>query len=305
MAFFMYLTSIHFNYIYRKPVNPMLRLPVIQLLCYLLLLTACDPNAVQPQSSFDAPFPKANKQLSNILGETVSVKSGDDTITLHISGDRKYNLITGENGDTLFYGQVSKFRELYFLSEKHNDTTYHIYAIKISRNYIYGLTNLYSQPFVLSTAILDGAHQSMVKYVSPDSTIIRLTPDKKELRKLFAAYFKNSTPDTIIPHTNKAPAYLTASKEEALTSPVDPEEYSLIKKIYPNPVKARLTIETEQAGDYTYEIINMSGNTLKTGHFKASNIQVDVADLVGGIYLLRLYNHDESLVDVTRIVKHD
>lgn len=283
----------------------MFKQPVALLLIYMLVLSACDTdNLKNPRCSFVAPFPKANKQLSNLLGETLHLKSGDDTVTLHIRSDRNNNLITRANGDTVFYGQVSKFRQLYFLTEKRNDSSYHIYAIKVSRNRIYGLNSLGFQLFFLDDAITKGFHNSMVQSVNHDSSVIRLRPDKKELRKFYSELLNNFPPDTIIQLT-PAKVVLPPAEQETVSLSEDPEEYSLIKRIYPNPVKKQLHLETEQPGEYTYEIISLSGNTIKSGSFNATSVQVNVSDIAGGIYLLRVYTRDESAVDVARIVKHD
>ncbi len=85
-----------------------------------------------PVSTFDATFPKNNKQLSKIFGKMLLIKKNSDTLFLKIASTKNDNLITdAKTGDTIFYGKVCKFREFYYFNNKVNDTSYYISAFKI------------------------------------------------------------------------------------------------------------------------------------------------------------------------------
>ena len=84
-----------------------------------------------PISTFDSSFPKNNKQLSRIFGDKLLIKNNNDTLVLKIVSNKNNNLITSENGDTIFFGKVCKYRDLYYLNHKVDDTTYYISAFKI------------------------------------------------------------------------------------------------------------------------------------------------------------------------------
>ncbi|MFW6218646.1 MAG: InlB B-repeat-containing protein [Bacteroidota bacterium] len=73
-------------------------------------------------------------------------------------------------------------------------------------------------------------------------------------------------------------------------------------KVYPNPFKEVLHIVSE--GEYTYEIINVVGETLLNGKVydthKSIN-QINVSDLVKGLYFLKVTNKEDSYT--YRVVK--
>ena len=154
--------------------------PGLLLLSVVLILGSCDPKQkIQNRVSFDRAFPKPNKNLSEILSNRLQLKNGPDTASLFISSSRTGNLITNAAGDTLFSGKVSRFRGLYYFSQALNDTSYLIHAVKITGNQIYGLRDAWYQAEAIDDQICDGKFPELIKYISPDSSVFRLSPEKR------------------------------------------------------------------------------------------------------------------------------
>jgi hypothetical protein len=60
--------------------------------------------------TYDAPFPKKNKNLSLMLGDKLTIKRANDTIELEIISTKDINIIRNiSNNDTLFIGKVSTY----------------------------------------------------------------------------------------------------------------------------------------------------------------------------------------------------
>ena len=73
-------------------------------------------------------------------------------------------------------------------------------------------------------------------------------------------------------------------------------------KIYPNPVRNILTVETLQSfGNSTLSIFNVNGQELLTQKVVSSKTQLDMSGFAKGVYTIRLLNNDK--VEVRKIVK--
>lgn len=73
-------------------------------------------------------------------------------------------------------------------------------------------------------------------------------------------------------------------------------------RIYPNPVSALLTIETEQlTKEGTVTIININGQELIRQRIKNSTTQIDINKLTSGIYFVKLVTN--KIVEVRKIIK--
>ena len=154
----------------------------------LLILVSCKQaeapaEEALPISTFDSAFPKNNKQLNRIFGDKLLIKSNNDTLILKITSNKYNNLITEENGDTIFFGKVCKYRDFYYFNHKVDDTSYYISAFKIKGNLIYGL-NRWTQYHAVDENILNGNYRKNVKSISSDTSSIRLHINKSELKKL-------------------------------------------------------------------------------------------------------------------------
>lgn len=276
---------------------------IINLLLLLLCLfatVACDDGPATELASFDSSFPKTNKKLSAILGDTILLKDGADTIVLTIKSGNDFNLITNTTTkDTLFNGKVSKFRGLYYFSQALTDTTYFIHAVKIADNIIYGLTTGYSQASRIDEEVRRGNHPKLVKFISPDSAVIRLRTDRKELSKLFSSIIETEQPDTILNYKSQLKQ---ASNIIARVALPDPEEAIFNFKVYPNPTKDFVTIESPHQS-LNYRLTDINGKKVASGDLRKSN-QVNTSSLRKGVYILTISDANGKYKESVKLVKN-
>jgi hypothetical protein len=73
-------------------------------------------------------------------------------------------------------------------------------------------------------------------------------------------------------------------------------------KIYPNPVRNTLTIETLQSvGKSTLSIINVNGQELLKQQLVSTKTELDVSNFTTGVYTIRLL--DNNSVEIKKFVK--
>ena len=74
-------------------------------------------------------------------------------------------------------------------------------------------------------------------------------------------------------------------------------------RVMPNPFDTHIRVVLNgEMREMTYDIINVVGNVVSTGHIRSSETQIETAELQAGIYLLRLTT-DKGLVSSYRLVK--
>lgn len=278
--------------------------PHLFFIILLLALVSCDDAALTkifPKSTFDASFPKRSKYLTNILGEELTIKNGSDTLTLRIFSNKKGNIITeSRTGDTLFRGEVSKFRGLYYFSQQLNDSSFWIYAVKIKGNLIYGLNSAWAQTMLVDRAIERGEYSKLVKHINADKGVIRLHSEKREIRKLFAAIIDSIPPDTIIQFQE---THLAIGDTSRMIMQIDPEDFELLSKVYPNPAKEYVNIELQQKNSVVYQLTDFGGKIVLQGKFNEITNRVDLNEQPNGIYELTLINSDEEQKETVKIIK--
>lgn len=81
---------------------------IIFILSFLITISSCKKaeapaEEMLPVSTFDSPFPKKNKKLSNILGNVLTIKNGNDTLTLTITSTKNNNLIIILKQEILYF----------------------------------------------------------------------------------------------------------------------------------------------------------------------------------------------------------
>lgn len=253
---------------------------------------------ISPISTFDSPFPKNNKKLSNILGSVLTLKTEYGTSVYKIISTKKDNLIINETGDTIFFGSVCKYRDFYFLNEKLSDTAYYISAIKIKGNLIYGLNNSLQQFIEVDNNIIKGNNKKLVKYTAKDTSMIRLHPDKKELRNLFTTIISTVIPDTIL-NFNKT-YYETLEKKE-LISELEQDENNNIK-VYPNPTTDFINVELKQKSKSSFQISDINGRTILQGKLNELINKIELNNQRAGIYLLTIINSENNETETKKIV---
>ena len=76
-------------------------------------------------------------------------------------------------------------------------------------------------------------------------------------------------------------------------------------KVYPNPARDYISIETAQnVSDIKYQIINSNGQILKSGILSTNNEQIDLNNFIDGFYILRfLSNKNKALKTIKLIIK--
>lgn len=261
-----------------------------------IALSSCE--GIVPKTTFDSPFPKRNRDLTNILGERMTIKSGIDTLTLKVYSTTNSNLIINEEtGDTIFFGTVCKFRGLYYFNQQLNDTSYWIYAVKLTNNLVYGLNTAWAQTMLIDRAIESGTYQKLVKYISEES--IYLHPDKRELRNLFAAIIDSIPLDTILEFQE-----VTSSSTDITESfaPIDPEDFELFSKVYPNPATNFINIELQQKDKITYLLTDVNDKAVLQGQFTDFRNKIDLRGLADGIYSFTMHSSD-NFKETVKIIK--
>ncbi|NJK96885.1 MAG: T9SS type A sorting domain-containing protein [Bacteroidales bacterium] len=193
---------------------------------------------------------------------------------------------------------------MYFLSKKMTDTSWRIQALRIKGPLITGFNTMSDQMFLLpflceaineaGSAGIDDC-SLLMKKITPDSTRpYRLVPDKKILKTLYSEFFrfhpegelmlKTDTLTEIIPQ-QKSETFIPEELNEEIETTM--EESIVSVKLYPNPVKADLTIEPEDDGRYICKIINTSGTTVLNKTINGKQI-LNVSELQNGQYYLRI-----------------
>jgi hypothetical protein len=71
--------------------------------------------------------------------------------------------------------------------------------------------------------------------------------------------------------------------------------------VYPNPVKDKLMIETNITGDYTIELLDMTGKVLQSHRVNQSALQLSTSDLSSGVYMISIKS--QAIQKTFKIVK--
>jgi len=236
-----------------------------------------------PISTFDAGFPKKNKNLARILGEEIAIKSENDTLILKIVSTTNNNLILNrKTGDTIFFGSVCKFRDFYYLNYKVKDSAYYISAFKIDGNLLYGLNNCWQQYLNVDSEIIKGNHKNLVKSINADTSKIVLKPIKQELRNLFTTIMKNAVPDTILFDSDLQQK--TISKKAAAIESALQEGNDLGLKVYPNPATGFINVRLKRKSQF--KLSDANGKVILQGTLDEETNRIDISDQKSGIYFL-------------------
>jgi hypothetical protein len=263
------------------------------------ILLACGPEPTI--STFDAPFPKKNYDLTKVLGNQISLKRVLDTLNLNIKATKNINtFINSRTGDTIFNGKICKYRGLYYFNEELNDGLFWIYAVKIEDSLIYGFDDALVQHLIIDSEIKNGKNRKLIKFINSDTSIIRLHPDKYEMKKLYRSIINQIVPDTIMLNTNN-PIAIIESKD-AITE-IDPEEFDYIKKVYPNPTSDILTVELQQKSKSTYRLSSINGKTILEGLLSEATNKIDLSKQVAGLYVLTIFDTADKQKETIKIVK--
>ncbi len=286
-----------------------------QILIVLFLISACTDSNYGIKSSFDRPFPKRTKNLTCTLGNEFSLRIENDTLNFKVTFNRKNreNFIIQENtNDTLFAGTVCKYRGLYYFNSQLNDTTYWIYAIKIENGTIRGLNSGWIQ-----MAAWDSKFENLLKkpdkakinkspilnYVDSIKGIIRLTPDKKEMKKFYEVIIDSLPAYTLIDWHE--PIQEIEIEQEITTKDLketDNDNLEIIVNLYPNPAKDHVTLNIRDIGTFQYCIYDNNGQLIYSGQLTNKMNNIDISDYNSGIYFVRVYPADKEEIETVKLI---
>jgi hypothetical protein len=151
--------------------------------------------------------------------------------------------------------------------------------------------------YAVDDYVIQGKYPQIVEYFKPDTSIIRLRPDKRALRKMFNSILTTESPDTIL----NADQVLFASADtvESIAEPAPEFESNL--KVYPNPATSFIDLELTQPGYSSFVLSDLNGETHLHGKLESGHTRIDVSHEKAGLYLLSIKG--EGYEKQLRIVK--
>ena len=91
-----------------------------------------------------------------------------------------------------------------------------------------------------------------------------------------------------------------------ITSLDAPFNKTLQVKVYPNPASEVLILEVldaEVTASYTYELININGQTVEANGSLSSNTNtIDISSYTGGTYYVKFYDAQQKMVNQAPVV---
>jgi hypothetical protein len=266
-----------------------------------LLLVACDSST--PEIFFESSFPKPHQDLTAVLGEAFQLRQGRDTLRYRLSTAGEAALITRADApDTLFFGKNCRFRGVYYFNQTRQEGGSYLYAVQIQDNLIYGLPQGQEQRFLVARQGLKGKHKNLVSYMAPDSSLIRLNANKKEVQALFTSVLPQIRPATLVTsHTGGAGLRLQTKKQ---ADPA-PAAAPWLLKAYPNPVRDFINLRLRESHQVNYHLTDMKGNTVTAGKARGELLNIDLHHLQAGIYALTLTltDHPRREQETIKIMK--
>jgi hypothetical protein len=86
------------------------------------------------------------------------------------------------------------------------------------------------------------------------------------------------------------------------TTGVSDTSFEETLKLYPNPTKNLINIQTQESGAYSIEISSLKGQIIHRNEFTGASYQADLSSLKNGIYFLKISS--ENHVSTRKIVKY-
>lgn len=289
----------------------MMRYLSIFLLSSLLIgFLACN-NIETSQSidiTYDSPFPKRSQNLKLFLGDQITLKNGNDTITFTIDYDRKTKISTifyEPDHDTIFNGSASRYKGLIFLNQKINDTAYYIYALEIENNTIKGLTSYWSQMNDIVEYLDLDKFKSIVMYRNDSTHVIRLTPDKKTLKELYGIVLYHTPADTILEFEDNFDIEMMKDTIRNISSDLKmiSNEKELVTSYYPNPVSNKMTIELSKSSEYYLKVFDIKGQLVMSSEFTSNMYELEMTGVAKGNYIIAIFDEEGLVLDKFEIVK--
>lgn len=277
---------------------------ILFILLVVIALISCNETGsnVIMKASFDSSFPKRAKNLTNKLGNEFSIKHNKDTLTYTVSYDKGKQvnfIINKKTNDTIFTGIVNKYKGLYYFNEQINDSSYWIYAVEINNGTIIGLGTNWMQMSYLNEEIdksfLNNSDlKGLIKSVNIDTSVIRLTPDKKLLKEFYYSIIDSLPIDTFISGFDYETQTELSNNEntELINGLNETSNNEMILNLYPNPANEFITIETDKPDENIYMIANINGQMVISGKIKKKTFKIDISELKSGTYFIKLDKED-------------
>ncbi len=80
---------------------------------------------------------------------------------------------------------------------------------------------------------------------------------------------------------------------------------SIITDLYPNPASDFISVAVTNTGKYRIEIFDINGVLITTKQFHSSDMKIATNTFASGVYVLRIYNEENSTIDTKKfVVKH-
>jgi TonB family protein len=94
------------------------------------------------------------------------------------------------------------------------------------------------------------------------------------------------------------------SKGNVINTKKKTEDKSIELKIYPNPATDYVNIEIlDSETDLEYQLINTKGQICITGRIYNSQVQINIAELTNGLYIVRLFSKEKGLIKTEKLIK--
>jgi hypothetical protein len=283
-----------------SPPHQMKHLTICVIAVLFTMLTSCDDNGHGGiMSRYDGPFPKRNIDLTDDFGTELLLKNGNDTVALSLSGGEGFNLITEKKtGDTLFYGIVSKFRGLYYFSQRINDSSWWINAVRKEDNLVWGLGGGYEQMWAMDSLAIGGGLKNLITDMDTFRKYIRLHTEKKIMKRLYRELLANTKADTIL--SSDVSMY---TNESVAKTADDSDDYEIAKNVYPNPTTGMVNVELEDTEGLQYQVTGVNGKVVSQGEIRQLSAKIDLSNQQDGVYLLLLINGKEQQKETIKILK--
>ena len=267
-------------------------LKLITLGIIIALFTYCNESGklIFPKSSFTGAFPKDAKNLTLKLGKEVSILKDNDTLTLTVEYNSKTKLntlINKETGDTVFHGQVSKYKGTYYFSAAFSDTAYWIWAVKIRFDQITGLDTEFEQMLMVDKLVDMGKYTDLLVWNDTVNDIIRLNPEKKQLRRMFINIIDSFPAYPIIYPENTIKSDSSSNTPAILSDKFKITNDELIEEAFPNPAKSFCTLLLEDTGCIV-ELFDSAGKLITRQVATDRMLTIDVTQYKPGNYIVRV-----------------
>ena len=92
-----------------------------------------------------------------------------------------------------------------------------------------------------------------------------------------------------------------ANGDQKGTTGVSDASFEEALKLYPNPTRNLITIQTQESGSYFIEISTLNGQLIHKSEFSGASYQTDLSSLENGVYFLKI--RSENQLSTRKIVK--